>query len=191
MKTGCYIATNKHNGKQYVGKTADYTQRKYVHKSKFNKSDACKKFYPAIRKHGWDAFEWNFYYCPKGLLKAFERGLIAACDSYKNGYNATEGGDGRGSGYKLSEEHKRKISESHKGVKLSDEHKKSLSVARKNRAPHSDETKAKMSKSGMGKGVIDICPRCKVNEKGYYSTGNKRYICKKCDSKMRRKGYQP
>ncbi len=54
-------------------------------------------------------------------------------------------------GKKISEETKKRISLSNKGVKKSKEHKKALSEAWKTRPPHSKKTLKKMKESMIGK----------------------------------------
>jgi len=53
-------------------------------------------------------------------------------------------------GKKLSEEHRRKLSEAHKGKKLSEEHKRKVSEAQKGRE-FSEETRRKISEANKGK----------------------------------------
>lgn len=55
-----YTATNRFNGNVYVGKTKNLKARKAGHKcmAKTGKTRKCK-FHNAIRKYGWDAFEWR------------------------------------------------------------------------------------------------------------------------------------
>ena len=125
IKIGCYVATNKKNGKQYVGKAMDYDKRLYSHKWRYNHknpkyNNIHPKFYRAIRKHGWEAFSWQFYHCWDDMLVEFEQSLIAACDSFKNGYNCTEGGDGT-IGYRNTDEAKKKVGDANRGrVKSAD-----------------------------------------------------------------------
>ena len=155
MKTGCYIATNTINGKQYVGKVVSYfCNRKASHKWAYNHENpkyrnTCKQFYRALRKYGWDAFEWKFYYCPKELLVAFERGLIAACDSYKNGYNATEGGEGA-MGRVISDETREKMRNAQKGRKQSPERRVKSGNAFRGKK-HTPEAKEKIRQAKLGK----------------------------------------
>ena len=56
-----YKATNKINGKVYIGFDSNWPQRMWEHKSpsNFNKK---YKFYNALRKYGLDGFEWNVIY---------------------------------------------------------------------------------------------------------------------------------
>ena len=63
--------------------------------------------------------------------------------------NMTDGGEGC-SGRVLSEETKKKLSDSHKGKKFTEEHKRKLSEAAKNRVM-SDEWKANISSANIGK----------------------------------------
>ena len=63
-------------------------------------------------------------------------------------HNRTNGGDGI-SGYSLSEEHKKKVSEARKGIPLSEKHRKKISEALKGRM-HSEETKRKLSEAKKG-----------------------------------------
>lgn len=63
--------------------------------------------------------------------------------------NMTDGGEGC-AGRVLSEETKKKLSDSHKGKKFTEEHKRKLSEAAKNRVM-SDEWKANISSANIGK----------------------------------------
>lgn len=139
-----YKATNKINGKVYIGFDSNWPKRRNEHESEsFNKNITQYNyaFHKAIRKYGKDGFDWEIIfesYDKEYTLKVMEPFFIAAYDSLKKGYNMTEGGNG-GPGYKhtpeslkkmsesqrgniQSEETKRKRSESMKGVKKSKEH---------------------------------------------------------------------
>lgn len=167
-----YKSVNTKTGKVYIGFDSNWPNRMKVHKSASKKQDY--KFYRAIRKYGWDAFEWSAIYQSHDkdhTLKVMETFFIEEYDSFHNGYNSTKGGDGifglihsektkktiteknkipkpqtpehikkrtesRINNVALgitqyprpSEEHKRKISESSKGVSkpMTEEHKKNL-----------------------------------------------------------------
>lgn len=103
-----YCATNKINGKKYVGQTiGKLSQRKRAHKSAAIKG-VNHPFYAAIRKYGFKSFEWE-------VLKELEddddldlyeiRFVKSERSLYPNGYNLTEGGFG----CRHSEETKQKI----------------------------------------------------------------------------------
>lgn len=113
-----YCATCKVNGKQYVGKTIKkFKIRKRSHKTDAYSSnqDGSYKidgyFQRAIRKHGFESFEWEVLEdnVPENKLDAREIYWIAKLGTFGNGYNSTKGGEGA-SGYKHSEESKKKKS---------------------------------------------------------------------------------
>ena len=151
-----YKATNKINGKCYIGFATNWPRRKNKHRiaSKNNNN----KFYRAIRKHDWDNFEWSVLYQSKDrehTLKIMEPYFINEYDSYHGGYNATMGGEGV-FGYSFSEESKRKMSERRKGHKYNlgqictEETKQKLSKAMTG-MKRSEETKEKHRLVQMGK----------------------------------------
>ena len=155
-----YKSVNTKNGKVYIGFDSSWPNRLRVHKSASKKEDY--KFYRAIRKYGWDNFEWSVIYQSKDkqhTLKQMETHFIYEYNSMKNGYNSTLGGDGC-FGMILSEESKRKISQGNKIPKpQTPEHLKNrIESLKKNPNAfmgmlgknHTDETKSKMSKASKG-----------------------------------------
>jgi group I intron endonuclease len=148
-----YKSVNTKNGKVYIGFDSNWPNRFKIHKSSSKKQDS--KFYRAIRKYGWDNFEWSVIYQSKDkqhTLKEMENYFINEYDSMKNGYNSTLGGDGA-LGLIFSEETKRKISQANKISKPhTKEHNKKIGDALRGRKlkPLSDETKEKISKSLKG-----------------------------------------
>ena len=112
-----YKATNKINGKSYIGFTNHFHRRLVRHKS--DSKNKTNKFYAAIRKHGWYNFEWEVIYQSKDshyCLNVMENYFIIEYDSYKNGYNETLGGNGMlGRTYKHKKSSREKMSLSHKG----------------------------------------------------------------------------
>lgn len=112
-----YKATNKVNGKVYIGKTKQrFSKRKTEHKTTALRTDKDTVFCRAIRKHGWDSIEWEVIDTASSMVELSEKEKywVAYFDSYHNGYNATLGGDGTW-GYILTEETKKKISKANKG----------------------------------------------------------------------------
>jgi group I intron endonuclease len=125
-----YRATNKINGKVYIGFTANWPQRINGHNYDRRYGNAENKaFYNAINKYGWDAFEWDAIYQSHDYahtLTVMEPHFINEHRSWVgfkncNGYNITRGGEGC-SGYKRSleliESHRQKM----KGRKFTPEH---------------------------------------------------------------------
>lgn len=125
-----YMHTNKINGKRYIGITSQKSVKiRWKRGSGYSKQ---KRFYNAIKHYGWDCFEHEILF--EGLAKeeaeAKEEELIKEYRSndLRYGYNIENGGVI----HKLSKEQK--------------EHLRVLGIGRK----HSEETKAKISKSHMG-----------------------------------------
>lgn len=89
-----YKATCKITGLSYIGFTGQsYTTRIKQHKIKSKNSDY--KFYRAIREYGWNSFEWELLYQSYDkihCLNVMEPHFITEYDSFKKGYNDTEGG---------------------------------------------------------------------------------------------------
>lgn len=89
-----YKATNKINGKIYIGYTNNFPRRQKNHKNYSIKTNS--HFYNGIKKHGWDNFEWEIIYQSKDqahTLNEMESYFISIYDSFHNGYNSTTGGE--------------------------------------------------------------------------------------------------
>lgn len=132
MKTYCiYKSTNTINGKVYIGFASDFTKRKYRHKHYSLVKMVNNHFYTAIRKYGWEKFEWSIIYMSLDkdyCLNVMENYFISEYRSYIGydncqGYNMTLGGDGSTGNHKpKTKQHRERISLSHKGKKLSEQH---------------------------------------------------------------------
>lgn len=167
-----YLLIDKRNGKKYIGKHIGSV------KSYFTGGKIPKMI---IKKYGKNIFnriilEDNIK--ENSLLNEKEKYYIEKYNTFKCGYNLTNGGDGGGcwilklsaeekeviankkrektKGIKFTEEHKKKLSESQKKKKLTEEHKKNISKAISGEnhpwygKKHSNETKEKISKSRKG-----------------------------------------
>jgi group I intron endonuclease len=185
-----YMIYNNKNDKKYIGQTKLKMSQRWNQHIKASKSNKYpnNKFYNSIRKYGIE----NFFYTILGeykaitqkelneILSAEEVRLIEKFGTYNNGLNSTIGGDGTtgkiawSKGKKLTEDHKKHMSESmsglkhpnQKGKKFTKEHRENMSKSMKNYKrtdEHnqaiskaltgkklSEETKKKMSKSHKG-----------------------------------------
>lgn len=88
-----YSATNKINGKRYIGVTGrglEYRKSRHIYRASIN-SCACPRFYDAIRKYGVDAFVWKVLeiFSIKELAYHHEFVLV---EDLKPEYNAAPGG---------------------------------------------------------------------------------------------------
>lgn len=157
----CVYAHTSPSGKKYVGQTGRKPEQRWGknginYLAKKNDKYIHSAFAKAILKYGWDNIEHEII--ASNLTKEeadnFEKLLIEKLNTMnpKYGYNCKEGGS-HGS---LSEESKRKLSESTKGEKshmygkhLSEETKKKISNSRKGTLS-SEETKRKISDATKG-----------------------------------------
>jgi group I intron endonuclease len=167
-----YRATNKINGKSYIGYTSNFERRKKSHKREaIYKPNKNSLFHKAIRKYGFDSFEWDILFESEDKVythKVMEPYFISLHNTFLGeGYNLSPGGEGNTSprseqskqehslrmkGRKHSDNHKKKRSESLKGRKFSEEHKRKLSLAKMGNKSCvgrmvSDETRLKISQS--------------------------------------------
>jgi group I intron endonuclease len=161
----CYKATNKDNGKVYIGFATNPQQRWREHKRDAEKGRGYV-FHAAIRKYGWDAFEFKVICCGKSkrdMLKYVEPRLIKQHMSLvtQNGYNIyKKAGRPKKSngllGKKFSEETKRRMSEARLGMKFSKVHRLHLSESHKGKPTawtgrqHTNQAKQKISQSLIG-----------------------------------------
>lgn len=138
---GIYIIKNKINGKIYVGQTTNFKKRKTQHLNRYKRKDYKEhsRLYKAMHKHGVENFDFIFLEkCSKEKLNEREMALIEHFDSYKNGYNATKGGNNPVAyweGKKRDEETNEKIAEKLRG---------------KSWGSHSKEARQKISEGHKG-----------------------------------------
>ena len=96
-QSGIYLVENLINHKKYIGQAKNIKKRFQSHhlcdyKNEKN-SNYNTKFYQALRKYGLDNFEVKvLLLCKEEELDDFEIKYIKYYDSFKNGYNSTEGG---------------------------------------------------------------------------------------------------
>lgn len=139
---GVYKITNTINGKCYIGKSSrDIEYRLEQHKNNHNSRPHLQN---AIKKYGINNFIFEIIEVCNTEEDCIirERYWIEYYDSMNNGYNYTTGGEGK-SGFKLSEESRRKISESSKNL-----------IGEKNPfygKTHTEETKRKIGEKSLGK----------------------------------------
>jgi group I intron endonuclease len=149
-----YRAKNITNGKCYIGFDSNWPYRKSRHKISSQASNL--KFHNAIKKYGWDKFEWAVIYQSidgEHCLDIMEPFFIKEYDSFNNGYNMTEGGEGV-IGYTHNSERRLKISKAAQKPKSDAwkaSRKKRTGILHPNfNKPISDEQKKKISDSLKG-----------------------------------------
>ena len=148
------------SGNIYIGITSQYPV--YKRWQYGNAYKHCSYFYNAIKKYGWNGIKHEILFSnlDESTAKSLEQKLINHYKKLKCSYNITDGGDGT-VGYHHTQESKELMRKLKLGKKLSEEHKLRLSQAHKGRIGsmagkrHSEETKLKMSQVRTGK----KCPR--------------------------------
>lgn len=96
MTIGIYKITNLQNKKSYIGKSINIEKRWKAHKSLSEwKRFENKSLYKAFKKYGLDNFSFEIIEeCSEELLNEKEQWYIQYYNTFDNGYNETEGGDG-------------------------------------------------------------------------------------------------
>ena len=165
---GCvYVATNKINGKRYVGRTVSTMRRRRYEHERAASQGHPYPLYAAIRKYGEDAFEWRVYSRGDELaeLNEVEAFLIKKYGTQRPscGYNITDGGGGTSGwkpksetllkrsralrGKKRTAEQKKRIATATKSLWADPEYRKKIAVGHSTRPPISEETRAKLRES--------------------------------------------
>ena len=112
---GIYCFKNKVNGMYYVGQAACIKNRFKQHITNYKTNREHKKFYYAVQEFGIKNFSFSILKiieeCDdlKMELDKWEMYYIKEKDSFRNGYNATTGGDGGQLGCHLGEETQEKL----------------------------------------------------------------------------------
>lgn len=142
-----YVHKNLKNDKYYVGMTSKEPKERFNYGFGYKNNS---KMWNDIKESDWNK-DWVHgilgKFTDKNEALKYEAFLIAMLDSVRNGYNTSSFDSNH---YKRSEEHKRKISESHIGKHHSEETKKKLSESHTGK-PLSEEHRKKLSESLTGR----------------------------------------
>lgn len=154
-----YLIRNKVSGKCYVGQTRRTADARFAaHKKVIGRRNACRALSDAMVKYGFANFEISvLQQCVSATeLDAAEKRWIASLGTFApGGYNLTLGGGGK-SGYRHSEESRRKMSAWQVGKVLTPEHRAKVSASlignqHAKGMKHSEATKALIAAKGMGR----------------------------------------
>lgn len=155
-----YIHINKINNKKYVGITKTSLSKRWgKNGSGYTRSNT--PFGRAIQKYGWNNFEHEVFTSniSKERACALETILIEMLRTRdkRYGYNIQIGGELGNAGVVFSDEAKIKMREAKIGKKLTEEHKKKISESLKgHKPPHFTETsKEKLRLANTGKIMSD------------------------------------
>ena len=127
----CVYVHTSPSGKKYIGQTGNKPEKRWGkdgigYLNKKNDRYTQPAFACAIIKYGWDNFDHEIIASnlTKDEVDNFEKLLIEKLDTMnpRYGYNCTSGGDG----CHPSDETRKKMSESHKGLTVSEDTKKKI-----------------------------------------------------------------
>lgn len=129
MKKGYIYKITSPSDKIYIGQTVNLKNRKNQYSSYHCKNQIA--LFNSIKKYSWDKhifeiIEEHEIDVDKTIINEREKYWISFYDSFRNGLNCNEGGNGN-TGFKFSEETKKKMSETRKEKKQSEETKKKRS----------------------------------------------------------------
>lgn len=158
MISGIYVIRNTLNDKVYIGKSVDYEKRIYEHKRRLiNNNHDNIYLQRSWNKYGEDAFNFSLIEeCEEEYLNDREILYIKMFESntINKGYNLTAGGDGA-TGYRHTEETKKKLSEMQIGKKLPLRTIERISLAHKGKTPKNINILIERNKA-ISKNIIQI-----------------------------------
>lgn len=144
---GIYKITSP-SGKIYIGQTTNYSKRHNAYKN--HKCKGQPKLFASIEKYGFINHTIEIVKeCEVKDLNYYERYYQEYYESVLNGLNLRYTATTDKSGF-MSEETKKKMSDSGKGKIITEEWRKNLSIAGMNRR-HTEEEKQKISQANKGK----------------------------------------
>ncbi len=133
MPSFVYQIINLSNGKKYIGKTNDPTKRWSAHKD-HAKGKKKHPLYDSMRHHGIENFKFEVIeeFITEDLALAEEKNLISLNRSNDPnfGFNLTDGGEGI-SGFRFSDEQRKKLSQIQREINSRPEVKSKISASLK------------------------------------------------------------
>jgi group I intron endonuclease len=161
---GIYKITSP-SGKIYIGQTTNYSKRYNAYKN--HKCKLQPKLFASIEKYGFINHTIEIVKeCEVEDLNYYERYYQEYYESVLNGLNLRYTATTDKSGF-MSEETKKKMSDSGKGKVMSEEWRKNLGLVWLGRK-HTDETKKKMSEAAKGKEKsAEHIAKLPQNQKGF------------------------
>lgn len=143
-----YLITNTVNDRKYVGQTRQQLNKRWLSHITESRTYSDRPLYRAMNKYGLDNFKIRILEeCDADKLNEREIYWIDFLESYRNGYNATTGGDY----FEHSEDTKTKISQSMSNLSRSDEWVDSISNGLKSKLERGERWGFLISKNEGGK----------------------------------------
>ena len=150
-KTWCVYMHRSPSNKAYIGITSKKPEKRWDNGNGYKKQSY---FWRAICKYGWDNIEHIIFMDNLSKSEAchIEQLLIQLFDTQNSdfGYNYQPGGETGNYGCKMSDETRKKVSESKKGRKATAEERLKLSIAQKERWTEDERRQRSKKYSGNG-----------------------------------------
>ena len=161
---GIYKITSP-SGKIYIGQTTNYSKRHNAYKN--HKCKLQPKLFASIEKYGFINHTIQIVKeCQVEDLNYYERYYQEYYESVLDGLNLRYTATTDKSGF-MSEESKKRMSDSGKGKIITEEWRKNLSIAGTNRK-HTEEEKQKISQANKGKKkTAEHIAKLPQNQKGF------------------------
>lgn len=154
-----YIHINKINNKKYVGITKTSVTKRWGKNGSEYIRDKSSIFGRAIVKYGWENFDHEIFSTNISKKRACDLEVILIATlrtrDKRYGYNIQPGGQLGNAGVVFSEEAKEKMRQAKVGNKLTEEHKKHISESLKGHKPanFTDESRMKLRLANIGKTI--------------------------------------
>lgn len=157
---GIYAIVNRTNGHLYIGSSLDVQYRMLAHKRALNyQTHKNPRLQRAWDRDGKGAFVFlRLFECDESVVRQFEALALETC---RPAYNLTMSVDGS---TRLSDETRRRLSETHRGVPKSEAHRRHIGEAHKGRQKSAEE-RAKISASKKGR-KLTLEHRRKIRDAG-------------------------
>ena len=156
-----YIHINNINNKKYVGITKTSLSKRWGKNGSEYIRDKSSVFGRAIQKYGWENFAHEIFATNLSKERACELEIflikMLRTRDKAYGYNIQPGGQLGNAGVVFSEESKQKMREAKLGTKLTEEHKRRISESLIGHQPakFTDESKEKLRLANIGKTLSD------------------------------------
>ena len=157
--SGVYCIRNLVNNKRYIGSSKNIEKRWKSHKRRLNNKTHCNLYLQREwDKYGSENFEFAILEeCSISSLYKLEDHYVKLMKSLnrKKGYNLVKVLEPPTRGTRLSEEHRKKLSEAHKGYKPTEEQRRKMSESNIGKHKVSEEHRRKLSEANKGKVVSE------------------------------------
>ena len=192
MQARIYKATNKANGKAYVGYTQYSLEARKKDHIRLAEKGSNTIFHKAIRKYGPEGFVWETLEEGEGrqhFNNILEPRYIQEHETLvPSGYNIEKGGQGN-PGHEVTPETRAKLRAANLGKVMPPEVRKKISDTQKGKPgiKHTEEAKKRMSESAKKRSTPEFRKKVSDTLKEYYKTHDNPFKGRKHSAETKRK----